>query len=91
MAPKETEMNSATIASAAAFAFVLLMAPAPAGAQWSEAQRAACMGDAQRLCASSLASPGQLNACMQRNAGKVSAGCRAAMGGGKSAKKKKRA
>jgi hypothetical protein len=44
---------------------------------------AACGGDAQRLCASSMANPSQLPACMQSNASRVSARCRAAMGGGK--------
>ena len=67
----------------------LLVTPEPAGAQWSAAQRAACQGDAQRLCAQSLADPGQLTACMQRNSSKVSKGCKAAMGGGGSKKGKK--
>jgi hypothetical protein len=61
----------------------------PAAAQFSAKQKAACQGDAMRLCSSSLASPGQLNACMARNASQVSAGCRAAMGGGGSKKKKR--
>jgi hypothetical protein len=81
-------MNRLIVASATTLAFALLIAPVPAGAQFSAAQQAACGGDAQRLCASSMASPGALSACMNRNASKVSAGCRAAMGGG--GKKKKR-
>ena len=59
----------------------------PAAAQFSSAQRAACGGDAQRLCASSMANPSQLTACMQSNASRVSARCRTAMGGGKKKKK----
>jgi hypothetical protein len=75
------------ITSATLFVFVLLTVPEPAAAQFSAAQRAACGGDAQRLCSSSMADPQRLSACMNRNASKVSAGCKAAMGGGK---KKKR-
>jgi hypothetical protein len=82
-------MHRLITASAAMFGVVLLTLPEPAGAQWSAAQKAACQGDAMRLCSQSMADPGQLSACMSRNAGKVSAGCRAAMGGG--SKKKKRA
>ena len=80
-------MNQVIIASVAMFGVVLLAVPEPAAAQFSAAQQAACGGDAQRLCSSSMADPKQLSACMNRNASKVSAGCKAAMGGGK---KKKR-
>jgi len=78
---------SRAITSATFFIFMLLTVPEPAAAQFSAAQRAACGGDAQRLCSSSMADPQRLSACMNRNASKVSAGCKAAMGGGK---KKKR-
>jgi hypothetical protein len=86
--PKENQMNRLSIASVM-FGVAMLTLPQPAGAQWSAAQKAACQGDAMRLCSQSMADPGQLNACMSRNSSKVSAGCRAAMGGG--GKKKKRA
>jgi hypothetical protein len=82
-------MKSLIVASAAIFGLALLTLPEPAAAQFSAKQKAACQGDAMRLCSQSLADPGQLNACMSRNASRVSAGCRAAMGGG--GKKKKRA
>jgi hypothetical protein len=65
---------------------VASLAPHPAAA-FTSAQRAACGGDAQRLCASSMSDPQQLTACMQSNQSKVSSRCRAAMGGG--GKKKK--
>jgi hypothetical protein len=81
-------MKRLIIASAAMFGLAMMVFPEPARAQFNDAQRSACMGDAQRLCASSMANPGQLSACMNRNASKVSAGCKAAMGGG--GKKKKR-
>ena len=83
-------VNRLIVASVAIFGLALLASPEPAAAQWSAAQKAACQGDAMRLCSQSLANPGQLNACMSRNASQVSAGCRAAMGGG-GGKKKKRA
>jgi hypothetical protein len=81
-------MKRLIIASATMFGLAMIAPPEPAGAQFTDAQRSACMGDAQRLCASSMANPGQLSACMSRNSSKVSAGCKAAMGGG--GKKKKR-
>jgi hypothetical protein len=80
-------MNRLIIASAAVFGLAVLTLPQPAAAQFSAKQKAACQGDAMRLCSQSLADPGQLSACMSRNSSKVSAGCRAAMGGG--GKKKK--
>jgi hypothetical protein len=84
-------LHRATVTLAAAFglAVVVSFAPEPASAQFSSAQRAACGGDAQRLCASSMANPQQLSACMQSNASKVSARCRTAMGMGGGKKKKK--
>jgi hypothetical protein len=78
-----------TLAAVVGLTAVVLIAPEPASAQFSSAQRAACGGDAQRLCASSMANPQQLSACMQSNASKVSARCRTAMGMGGGKKKKK--
>ena len=81
-------MNRATL-TLAIFGLALgaSFAAEPAAAQFSSAQRAACGGDAQRLCASSMANPSQLTACMQSNASRVSARCRTALGGGKKKKK----
>ena len=80
-------LNRATVAFAAFIELTVVasLAPEPASAQISSAQRAACGGDAQRLCASSMANPQQLTACMRSNASQVSARCRTAMGmsGGK--------
>jgi hypothetical protein len=78
-----------TLATVVGLTAVVSIAPEPAFAQFSSAQRAACGGDAQRLCASSMANPQQLSACMQSNASKVSARCRTAMGMGGGKKKKK--
>jgi hypothetical protein len=72
-------MNRFVSGAAVMFGLALLATPEPAGAQWSAAQPAACQGEAQRLCAQSLADPGQLTACMRRNASKVSKGtCKSA-------------
>jgi hypothetical protein len=81
-------MHRATIAFAALFGLALIasLVPEPAAAQWTAAQRAACEGDARRLCSQFLANPSGLNSCMQSNASRVSSRCRAAMGG----KKKKK-
>jgi hypothetical protein len=78
-------LKRATIAFATIFglALVACVLPEPAA---SCAQRAACGGDAQRLCSSSMSDPQKLSACMQSNQSKVSSGCRAAMGGGKKKK-----
>ena len=81
---QEMSLKRATIALATVFglALVACVLPEPAAA-FTSAQRAACGGDAQRLCSSSMSDPQKLNACMQSNQSKVSSGCRAAMGGGK--------
>jgi hypothetical protein len=81
-------LKRATIAFATIFGLALVgcVLPEPAAA-FTSAQRAACGGDAQRLCNSSMSNPQKLSACMQSNQSKVSSGCRAAMGGG--GKKKK--
>jgi hypothetical protein len=76
-----------TVVAASGLALAGSFLAEPAAAQFSATQRAACGGDAQRLCASSMADPSKLTACMRSNASKVSAGCRAAMGGGKKNKK----
>jgi hypothetical protein len=83
----EMSLKSATIAFATIFglALVACVLPEPAAA-FTSAQRAACGGDAQRLCSSSMSDPQKLSACMQSNQSKVSSGCRATMGGGKKKK-----
>ena len=49
-----------------------------AAAQGTPEQRAACEGDAMRVC-SQYQDVNQIKTCMQRNRGLVSARCRAAM------------
>ena len=74
-------MNRPTIALATLFGLVLIasLVPEPAAAQFTAAQKAACGPDAKRFCAKSMSSPQKLSACMQTNASKLSAKCRAAM------------
>ena len=66
-------LKRATIAIATFFGLALIasFASDPAAA-FTAAQKAACGGDAQRLCSSSMSDPQQLTACMQSNQSKVS-------------------
>lgn len=63
-----------------------LFAAGPAFAQGTEAQRAACYGDAFRLCASSIPNVGKIASCLRQNRSQLSPGCAgvlaAADGGG---------
>ena len=57
-----------------------LMAPlaaAPAAAQGTPEQRAACEGDALRLCSQFVPDVARITACMQRNKRHLSPRCRA--------------
>jgi hypothetical protein len=84
---KEMSLKRAAIASAIFLGLTLVASFVPESASaFTSAQRAACGGDAQRLCSSSMSDPQQLTACMQSNQSKVSSRCRAAMGGGKKKK-----
>ena len=80
-------LKRATIAIIAFFGLALMSFASDPAAAFTAAQKAACGGDAQRLCSSSMSDPQQLTACMHSNQSKVSSRCRAAMGGG--GKKKK--
>jgi hypothetical protein len=55
----------------------------PAGAQGSPQQRAACEGDAMRLCQQYLPDVNLITACLSRNRSKLSHGCRVYFSGGK--------
>ena len=54
-----------------------------AAAQGTPEQRAACEGDAMRVCGQYVPDVPQITACMRRNCGSLSARCRAAMRCGK--------
>lgn len=67
------------------------LAAAPAFAQGSGDQRAACQGDAYRLCDQYVPDAIAVEQCLRAHMGSLSAGCRAefGVGGGKAAKKAK--
>jgi hypothetical protein len=75
------------IVGVAAFCIVALIS-VPADAQGTPEQRAACEGDAHRLCGQFIPDVNRITACMTQKRRYLSAPCRAAMEGGS---KKRRA
>ena len=61
------------------FGLVLMLVPVPAAAQGTPEQRAACEGDAMRLCGQ-FRDVQQITACMQQNRRYLSPRCRAEFG-----------
>ena len=53
---------------------------APALAQGTPQQRAACTGDALRLCAAEVPNVSRITSCMKANFSRLSAGCKAVFG-----------
>jgi len=70
------------IAGTAALLGLALMA-ASAGAQGSPEQRAACEGDAMRLCQQYVPDVNRITACMSRHRSQLSPACRRYFSGGK--------
>ena len=72
------------IRNVAALLGLALMAwavPSPAAAQsWTPEQRAACEGDAMRLCGNFVPDVQRITACMRSKRGQLSAACRAHFG-----------
>jgi len=66
----------------AGLALTAFISPAPAAAQGTQEQRAACEGDAMRLCSAHVPDVQKITACMSRNRRNLSAGCRAVFDGG---------
>ena len=64
----------------ASLALAALLAPSPAAA-YTEQQRAACEGDAMRLCSAHVPDVDRITACMKANHRHLSAACRAVFGG----------
>ena len=60
----------------------LLVLPLAAAAQGTPEQRAACEGDAMRLCSQFVPDVDRITACMAKNRRYLSAGCRAVFDGG---------
>ena len=61
------------------FGLALMLVPVPAPAQGTPEQRAACEGDARRLCGQ-FTDVQQITACMQQNRRYLSPRCRAEFG-----------
>jgi hypothetical protein len=67
----------------AGFAMAMFaLAPSPAAAQGTPQQRAACEGDAMRLCSEHVPDVNRITACMSRNRRLLSPACRAVFDGG---------
>jgi len=79
-----TRFHPATIgAYALLFAVVAASSMSTAEAKFSMAQaRAACTGDAMRLCSRYIPSRSRITACLSRNRGSLSPGCHAVLAGG---------
>ena len=63
-------------------ALMAFISPTPAAAQGTQEQRAACEGDAMRLCSAHVPDVQKITACMSRNRRNLSSGCRAVFDGG---------
>ena len=61
------------------FGLALLLVPVPTAAQGTPEQRAACEGDARRLCGQFM-DVQQITACMQQNRRYLNPRCRAEFG-----------
>jgi hypothetical protein len=66
----------------AGLALIAALTPTPAAAQGTPEQRAACEGDAMRLCSAHVPDVQKITSCMSRNRRNLSAGCRAVFEGG---------
>ena len=71
-----------SLAVPAALVLMAVLAPAPVAAQGSPEQRAACEGDAMRLCGAHVPDIQKITSCMSRNRRNLSAACRAVFDGG---------
>ena len=75
-----TKLRNAILGTAVV---VALLASSSAGfAQGTPEQRAACTGDAFRLCSSEIPNVGRVTSCMKQNFSKLSDGCKAAFAKG---------
>lgn len=63
-------------ARSAAVLVTLAVPPAPAVAQGTSEQRSACIGDAFRFCGPEIPVVTKIEACLIKNMGQLSSGCR---------------
>lgn len=61
--------------------FFGFLAVSPAGAQGTDAQRAACEGDADRLCAAAIPDAIAVERCLRANMRSLSPACQRQFGG----------
>jgi hypothetical protein len=80
---RRTRIHPATIAAyAAILAVAAVSSVSTAEARFSmAAARAACTGDAMRLCSAYIPSRSRIAACLRRNAGSLSPGCHHVLAG----------
>jgi hypothetical protein len=84
-----TSLITKTIRNASlalAFAVSLSAISSTSSFAFSDAEKAACQGDAYRICASEIPNISRTVACMVRNKDKVSPGCRAYIDAGLASK-----
>jgi hypothetical protein len=88
-------MKSFSIVRIMTLAGLLLVCASPASAQRSDEMRPgqgggqhACAPDAQSICSEFIPDRGKVASCLFKNKSRLSAACRAEIGGGKSASKK---
>jgi hypothetical protein len=70
------------LALLASLALLAGLAASPSAAQGTPQQRAACEGDAMRLCSQHVPDVSRITACMSRNRRHLSAACRAVFNAG---------
>jgi hypothetical protein len=70
-----------SVAALLAFALMASFAASPATAQGTPEQRAACEGDAMRLCGNHAPDVQRITACMHAKRSQLSPRCRAVFGG----------
>ena len=85
-----TRLHRAWVFGVAALLRLVMMAQ-PAAAQGTPEQRAACEGDAQRLCSAYIPDVDRVRACMAQHRRYLSPRCRAVFEGGPRRKRLRRA
>ena len=78
--------RSRIVVAAVATGLIWALMSVPAPAQGTPEQRAACQGDAQRLCGQYIPDVDRITACMVQNRRYVSSACRLAIEGGRGAR-----
>ena len=80
---RQNRRSIMTVAAVLAFALMASAGASPAAAQGTPQQRAACEGDAMRLCGNYVPDVQRITACMHVKRSQLSPRCRAVFGGAK--------